>query len=274
MRKIHAVAGATFASLLAFSLAAAAVPTNYNYGNQSGTNYDFIDSNETVQTADDDPNPLFEAPIAVGNQLVFTPSSFDADSANGNGGAGLGALDMSHSTFNTTITSKTPGAFVDQISINEGGDIILTAFPPGGGTAATGVVATMSGTVTILAALDTSVIGEIITFGGAGADFASTFTPGPQTNQLFVGLQPAGTFSWTGSVNIDIAALFAGAGVTSVELQFNNSLMANSESGTTALIQKKAVSGPKITVVPEPATSALLACGLLAMAVRSRVRRA
>jgi hypothetical protein len=276
MRKIQAVAGVALALLLVVgvALSAAAVPTNHAYGSFVGINYSFINANETVQTADDDPNPLFGAPILAANQLIFTPPSFDADSANGNGGAGLGALDMSHSTFNTTITSNTPGIFVDLISIDEAGDIILTAFPPGSGTGATGVVATMSGTVTILAALDTSVIGEIITFGGAGGDFASTFTPGPQTNQLFVGLQPAGTFSWTGSVDIDIASLFAGAGVTSVALQFNNSLMANSEPGTTALIQKKAVSGPKITVVPEPATGALVACGLIALAARSRVRRA
>ena len=268
MRKIHAVAGTTLALLLGLALSAAAAPTNYNYGSFSGTNFDFIDTNETVQTADDDPNPLFEAPSVAGNQLIFTPSSFDADSS-----GGVGGIDTSHSTFNATITSTTPGVFVDMISIDEAGDIILSAFPPGSGTGATGVIATMSGTVQILAALDTSVIGEIITFGGIGADFDSIFTPGPVTNQLFVGLQPSGTFAWTGSVDIDIASLFGAAGVTSVELQFNNSLMANSEPGTSSLIQKKAVDGPKITVVPEPATGALLACGLLALAARNRVRR-
>jgi hypothetical protein len=268
MRKIHLVAGATFALLLTLSLAAGAAPTNHAYGNFSGTNYDFLGANETVQTADDDPNPLYEAPIVVGNALIFSPSSFDADSS-----GGVGGIDTSHSTFNTTITSTTPGFFIDMISIDEGGDIILSAFPPGGGTGATGVIATLSGTVTILAALDTSVIGEIITFGGTGADFDTTFTPGPVTNQLFKGLQPAGTFAWTGSVDIDIAALFAAAGVTSVELQLNNVLMANSEPGTSSLIQKKAQDGPRITVVPEPVTGALLACGLLALAARNRVRR-
>ena len=41
------------------------------------------------------------------------------------------------------------------ISIDEAGDIILSAFPTRRGTGRDGVIATLSGTVTILAALDT-----------------------------------------------------------------------------------------------------------------------
>lgn len=265
MRKISAVALALALCLtLGLASAASAAPTNHYYGTQNGTNFDFVNTNETVQTADDDPNPLFEAPIVVGDELIFSPSSFDASSTNNSG------IDTTHSTLNTTITSTNVSAFIESIDIEEAGDIILTAFPPGGGTAATGVFATMSGTVTILAALNASVIGEIVTFGGAGADFDSTFTPGPSTNFLYVSLPGAGAVSWTATVTIDLEALFPGAGITQAELQLNNFLQANSEANMSSLIQKKTVDGPKITVVPEPGTAALLLCGLLGLSLRAR----
>lgn len=257
-------------AIVGFATAGGAA-TNHNYGNHSGPKFDFIDMNETVLTADDEPGQLFEAPLGVGDQLIFSPSSFKADSANGDGGAGLGALDLTHSLFNTTIMSTGP-ATIDLIRIEEGGDIILTDFPPGSGTAATGVFATLSGTVEILDSLNLADVGEIIEFGGAGGDFDSTFTPGPSTNFLSVGLQPSGSFAWTGSVEIDVFSLYPGA--TKVELQLDNILQVSSETGTTALIQKKAVNGPVITVIPEPGTLVLLAPGLIALAVHARRRRA
>jgi hypothetical protein len=264
MRKISAVSGLALALCWVMASAASAAPTNHYYGTLVGTNFNFANTQETVQTADDDPNPLFEAPTAVGDELIFTPSSFDASSTNNSG------IDTTHSTLNTTIVSTNVSAFIESIDIEEAGDIILTAFPPGGGTATTGVFATLSGTVTILAALNTSVIGEIVTFGGAGADFDTTFTPGPSTNFLYVSLPGAGPVSWTANVLIDLEALFPGAGITSAELQLNNFLQANSEPGMSSLIQKKTVDGPKITVIPEPGTAALLVCGLVGLALRSR----
>jgi hypothetical protein len=270
---------ARLARLLSLSLlvVAAALPalaaTTYTYGTQSGSNFDFVGTQETVQTADDESAPLFEAPTVIGNQLVFSPDSFLADSS-----GGVGGIDETHSTLETTITSTAPGAYIQQILISEGGDIILGAFPPTAGTDATGGMATMSGTVQILAALNTSVIGNIVTFGGG--DFDTIFTgEGGGVNFIYRGLDTAplpriGSTGWTGSVDIDLDALFPGAGITSAILKFNNYLAANSEAGTSALIQKKAVDGPKVTVIPEPGTAALVLCGLLGMAARrSRARR-
>lgn len=263
--RVRAVAG--FAAGLALGFAGASgASTSYSYGNFNGTNFDFLGTNETVQQEDDNPGPTlnaqFEAPSVLGDQLYFTPSSFDADSSGG------GGIATSHSTFNATITSTNPTAFIDSIMITEGGDITLTDF--GGGTATTGVRATLSGTVTILAALDTSVIGTIVNFGGVGA-FPTTFTYG-SPGQLVKNLPPDGAFDWQGSVTIDLLTYLSNAGVTSVELQLNNILRANSEASTESLIQKKAVDGPKITVVTEPGTAALVLCGLLGLALRARRR--
>jgi hypothetical protein len=254
---------------LSFLMVATALPalaaTTYTYGTQSGANFDFVGTQETVQTADDESAPLFETPSVIGDQLVFSPDSFLADSSN-NGG-----IDETHSTLETTITS-TNAFFIESILIEEGGDIILGAFPPSGGTDATGGFATLSGTVQITAALNVSVIGEIVTFGGG--DFDTIFTgEGGDVNFIYRGLDTAplpriGSTGWTASVEIDLESLFPGAGITQAVLQLNNYLSANSEVDTSATIQKKAVDGPKITVIPEPGTAALVLCGLVGLAIR------
>jgi len=245
---------------VAYSAGAA---TDYFYSDYNGTNFDFTGLKETVQTADDETSPLFESPSGSGDQLIFSPSSFLATSTN-NGG-----IDTTHSTFNATITSN-GSAYIEAINITEGGDIVLSDFPPGAGTLATGVFASMSGTVTITGSTNAGDIGSIITFGGGAADFLATFTGGGET--LYKGLQPSGTFGWTGSVAIDVLSLYTG--VTEVELQYNNFLQANSEVNTSSLIQKKAINGPAIEVIPEPGTLALVAPGLIALGVRARRRRA
>lgn len=254
-----------FALGAAYSAGAVTVPATTPYGDYNGTHYDFTNVNETVQS--EETVPLFEAPNGVGDQLQFSPSSFDAASSGGSG------IDTTHSTFHSTISSN-GAATIDLISIDEAGDITLSDFPAGSGTAATAVTAALSGTIMITDALNPADIGTQITFGGTGGDFDTTFTApgGPFTNSLYVGLQPAGTFSWTGSVDIDIASLVSG--VTGVELQLNNILQANSESGTSASIQKKAANGVVITVIPEPGTLVLMAPGLIALAFRARRRRA
>lgn len=272
--RIRVVSWGSLTLLLGIASSAWAGPTNYAYGNFNGTNFDFNSTNETVQVENGVTagvlNAQFQAPIVVGDQLIFSPTSFEATET-----GVVAGITTTHSTLNTTISSDAPlSMFIDQIKITEGGDIVLSDFPPGSGTASTGVLASLSGTVTVLAALDVSVIGQIVTFGGLSTPFPTTFTPGPDIGQLSLGLQPAGTFGWTGSVVIDLFAYFADAGVTSVVLQYNNILQANSQTDTSALIQKKAISGPVITVIPEPGTALLLSGGLLALAIsRARNRR-
>lgn len=276
--RLHVVVSGSLALLLAIASPAWAGPTPYAYGNFNGLNFDFLTTGETVQVENGVVagalNAQFEAPIVSGDQLIFSPTSFEAFETSGAAG-----ITTTHSTLSTTITSSNPAAFINQISITEGGDIVLSDFPPGSGSAATGVGAVLSGTVTVLAAQDLSAIGQIVTFGAVSADFTSIFTPGPDAGQLSLGLQPAGAFAWTGSVLIDLFAHLSDAGVTSVQLVYNNILTANSQlngsTETSALIQKKAISGPVITVIPEPATALLLCGGLLVLAIsRSRNRRA
>lgn len=273
--RIHVVVGSSLALLFGVVSSAWAGPTNYAYGNLNGTNFDFNSTNETVQQDNSVTAGVlaaqFEAPIVSGDQLIFSPTSFDAFETGGTAG-----IKTTHSTLQTTITASNVSAFINQISITEGGDLTLTDFPPGSGSGTTGVGASLAGTVTILAAVNATYVGQIINFGGNATPFPAIFTPGPDVGTFSLGLQPAGTFGWTGSVLIDVASLFPG--VTSVQLVYNNTLTANSQlngsTETSAAIQKKAVSGPVITVIPEPGTALLLCGGLLALAMsQSRNRR-
>jgi hypothetical protein len=73
---------------------------------------------------------------------------------------------------------------------------------------------------------------------------------------------------WSGLVEIDIDAAVADAGytpvlgATRVTIVADNSLLAISDEGTTALIEKKDFSGLAIAIIPEPGTLALLVAGI------------
>jgi hypothetical protein len=96
--------------------------------------------------------------------------------------------------------------------------------------------------------------------------FTGTFTP----PDVLLGLPgDLGTTLWSGSAVIDVASVAPNA--TKVFLSMDNNLVASSEEGTSALIQKKVVSGPSIIItvpIPEPNTAILLGMGLAGLATQ------
>jgi hypothetical protein len=198
-----------------------------------------------------DAEPLFDQPSAAGEQLVFFPPNFVAQSVGG-------GIDATGSHLQLMIEGNSPGQYITTLNLTEYGDATLTSFPPGGGTAATGTFASLAGYVTVLEVNNVSVAPIVIGFTGI-------FTPGDTL--LLPG--DAGTTLWSGTISVDIASVVANA--TKIQLDLDNDLYAASESNTTAKIQKKVVNGPAVIIsVPEPGALAMLALGCLGLGLRGR----
>lgn len=193
------------------------------YGNFAGTTVDFFGVTETSAT---DPTPLYGAPNVIGDSLAFLPQGFASESSGG-------SSDVTDGTLTVTITAK-PGYFLDKISIAEIGDYSLSGI----GTAAT--YASVAGGIDV----------TDLTF--ASGTYSDPLAISPSMPVDLSGGPQDGLF--TGSAMIDLTDLGL-VGVKSIYLEFENVLETGSEAGTSALIQKKLVSGTTITVetvIPEP----------------------
>lgn len=188
-----------------------------------------------------DPEPLFDQPLGSGNQLVFFPPNFVAQSAGG-------GIDSTGSQLQLMITPNSPTDVIAAVNITEFGDTVLAGFL---GTGATGTYASMAGYLTVSETTGGPITPVVIPWSG-------TFTP---TNTLTFPSNP-GTTLWSGTVSIDVASVVPNA--TKVTLSYDDDLFAASEATTSAKIQKKVVDGPAVIVevIPEPATLALLTIGL------------
>jgi hypothetical protein len=195
-----------------------------------------------------DPEPLFDQPVAFGDNLGFFPPNFVAQTSGG-------GVDSTGSQLQLMIEGVSPGQFIEELNITEFGDTLLAGFA---GTGATGTFASMSGFVTVLEVNNAPIAPVVIGFTG-------TFTP---SDTLTFPTNPGATL-WSGTVSVDIASVVANA--TKVFLSFDNDLFAASEATTSAKIQKKVVDGPSIVIsVPEPSALALLALGCLALGLHTR----
>jgi hypothetical protein len=206
------------------------------HGDFAGGTVDFFGVTETSAT---DATPLYGAPSVFGNSLAFFPASFASSSSGG-------SSDVTEGTLTITITAK-PGFFIDKISIIEFGDFSLSGI----GTSST--FASVSGALDI----------TDLTF--ASGTYTDPLAVSPTMPVDLSGGPADGLFS--GSAMIDLAGLGL-FGVTSVFLEFENVLETGSESGTSAFIQKKLISGTTITVdtiIPEP--SALVIWSLLGLSL-------
>ena len=217
------------------------------YPDYVGPNIGFTGIQETSTFGD--PEPLFGAPIGLGNQLLFFPANFSASSA---GGAGV---DQTGSQLQAQISAVGPLDTIDTINITEFGDAVLTGI----GTAATGTFASMAGFITVLEDISGPITPVQIPFVGVFSPSDLLTLPGD-----------AGTTLWSATVSIDVASVVPNA--TVAFLSYDNNLVASSEAGTSSLIQKKVVDGPAVIVdvIPEPGTAVLVGSGLILLGIRSR----
>jgi hypothetical protein len=145
-------------SLLVALLAPHAATGTTVHGNFLGINYDYLGVQETSTFGD--PEPLFGAPIIVGDSLVFSPTTFSASAA------GAGGFDQTGAQLQATIDSTGTGP-IDQIFIDEFGEVDLSGI----GTGATGAFISMSGVVTVLET------GAGVPCIACQIPFVGTFTP-------------------------------------------------------------------------------------------------
>jgi hypothetical protein len=214
------LAGAVLALLLVPTVVDAAI---FVHGDLSGTTVDFEDITEESFT---DPVPLYGAPFASGDSLLFLPPSFVSSSA------GAGGSDVTSGSISLTINAK-PGYFISVISLSEFGDWSIS----GVGTSDTFV--SLSGSLDVT---DNTITGD------TNSDALTTNVPFPQTG--------AGNGNFMATAGVDLIDLGL-IGVTSVTVYFENILETGSEAGTSALIQKKLLGNTTLTVetiIPEPAS--------------------
>ena len=172
----------------------------------------FLDVTETSGFGD--PVPLFGPPTISGNGLNFFPLTFSATVAGG-------GVEQTGSQLQTTLAA-TGGGVIATIAIDEFGDVDLS----GVGTAATGTFVSMAGAVTVLETTSGPIAPIVVPFAG-------TFTP----SDLLSLPGDLGVTLWSGSVQVDVGSVVPNA--TRATLSFDNDLVAASEIGTTALVQKK-----------------------------------
>jgi hypothetical protein len=235
----------------AFLVAASQASALTLYPDYAGPGVTFTLMQEASSSGD--PEPLFDAPTGVGDQLLFFPPAFTATAA------GAGGFDHTGSQFQARVTSNNALSVITTVNITEFGDAQIFG---AGGTAATGTFAALAGFITVLEDINGPIAPVVIPFTG-------TFAPG--SNLDFV--NDFGVTIWSGTASVNVAAYVANA--TVVQISLDNDLYAFSEAGTSAKLQKKVVNGPAviIDVIPEPGTALLIGSGLLIMGFRGRRSR-
>lgn len=228
---------------LATMLASPALAAPINYGDFSGISVDYLQVTENSIT---DPVPLFGAPAVVGDSLVFTPLGFGATSTGG-------GIDVTDGLV-TTVVMATGGAPIVEVKLHEFGDYTLF----GAGTAAT---QTAVATPTFLTILQV----DNVDITPLNVNANAVMTPSGGTFNL---VSDAGIgILWEGNLSFDVPAILAANSIsgnaTKAILTLNNTLIAASQAGSTAFIQKK---GVIISVlVPEPSTVAMSVMGFVAL---------
>ena len=218
------------------------------YGDFTGSTVDYFDVSEDFQG-------LFGAPVVSGDSLVFSPLEFVAFAAQ----AEDGNIAFTDGSLSFTVASQSPDQPISSLTLEESG-----AFAFGG----TGTEAT---SVSVAAAFSIN----ILEVDGVAFDGASQIVSSNEILSANIVDSPGIGQVYSTSVNIDIAGLAAAlnpsitGNITRASVVLDNQLLAVSEDGSIAFVDKKSVDVVTITV-PEPASVALLGFGSLCVLARRR----
>jgi PEP-CTERM motif len=251
------------AFLAVFVGASVALAAPINYGDFTGTNVKFLQVTEDALTPGDVP-PLFGAPIVSGDSMDFNPVGFNATHANGVGPADITDGQLK---FEVEAKNKTTGA-INNIKFQEAGDTTLAGIGNNG---------TFTSVTSDVFFNITEINGGAPAIPIPGFSLAQVFSP--QGGFYGLGNNGGGPFfhtQWMGMLLLDLNLVLANNGyapgnrVTKLSVNLDNTLVALSQPGTSALIAKKDT-GVIITVnIPEPATCCLALFGLVGLLIARR----
>lgn len=258
---------AVVSSVIAISLSAAsaqAAPINYGDFTANTVIYQMV--REAANSAGDTA-PLFGAPTVSGDSLDFDPVGFSASVV----GAGV---DITDGNLAFMVKAK-PGNAINNLLIQERGDTTLAGF----GSDTTFSAVMMRGVLNI---------SEVDFVGINTISFPisiSNFSPSGGTYGLGTdgGGGPLYASGWSGSVLVDLTTanpIVANAlasqgvvpqlGVTKISVNFNNTLIAIGQTGTSATIAKKDNGIIITTNIPEPTSCLMAVFGLALCGVAAR----
>jgi hypothetical protein len=268
--------------MLLLAVAQYAAASTINYPNPPmGNTVVYTGVSESSLT---DPGPLFGAPTVSGDSIDFNPVGFGAFAAGG-------GVDLTDGQLLFTVTAK-PNFAINAISFAEAG------------------ITTLAGLGTNLTHTDVSANGNLDIYEIDGVPVSVQKVP---IHLLFSPLtaappalpgDPAGTsgtfqlvadaglglssLPWSGNQLINLSQILTNRGIhftrgaTKIGIDLDNGLIAQSELGTLALIDKKDFGGVSITInpgpgggpdIPEPTSMVLTCLGFLGLVGARRLSR-
>jgi hypothetical protein len=246
------------AALLAGTCSTVSFASPINLGDFMGNTVTYVNVQEDSNSGD--PPGMFGPASVSGDSLDFNPVGFSAHTS------GL-AVDQTDGQLSFMVVAK-PQSVINNFNITEFGDTTLAGI----------------GNDHTFTAVTTSVFIDIVGINGVGVNAIKlqkqlTFTPSNGDFGLATdgGGGPLFHTLWTGTLGVDLNQELALANmlgkVTKINVNLDNTLMAISQVGTSALIAKKDFTGVIITVnSPEPASCVLALMALIGSVLLVRRR--